>query len=873
MQPFDEFFEPDGSPREHQRVLAKYLAAGAVEQREAIERAVRTRLREQEVSFNILGSPDGSDRPWQLDELPHVIPSEEFEQLSRKIELRAQLLAACLDDFYGPQRLLRTGVVPADVVQQNPHFFRSLHGWDPIGSARLIYYAADLVKGSSGTYFVQSDRTAAPTGSGYALENRLAIGQILATPFRDYRVRKVNRYFEQARSTLANLAHTRAQVPRVVVLTPGVEDESSFEHGYLARYQGFELVEGRDLTVRGDDVFLKTLEGLKHVDVIWRRLHDDWCDPLELREDSLLGVTGLVQAARAGKVAVANPLGSGLIESPLFRAYLPRMARAVLGTDLALPSIETRHLGDREHFAEVLSSFDDWIIRPAYGDRRVSAALVGKVSREERNALEAKVRSNPAEFVAERWPEASRVPVGLDLGRNGALSLRMFAVRSDGGYLVMPGGLGRVDDTPDGLFLYVGDASSSKDVWVVGDRNAVQPEPPRMPEVVLGIKRGGINLPSRLFDDIYWLGRYAERTNGSTRLIREALGPIASEGREVPEGLADALLETMVALQILSPVATRPGNIERILLGAIYDTSRDNSIVSCLERIHGLTTASRSRLSRDAWTVLRRITTAYSTTTKSKRDVAPEEALERLNDLLIYLAAFHGIVGSNMVRAESWVFLELGRRLEHAVFVLTLLAQLFPRDGARAPMEAILRVSDSLLTYRARYLSSLQAAPVVDLVLTDATNPQSVLFQVRRLLECVRTLPSESPFPLSRAEQRLVQLEARLVTADLYRACRGDAGDLRDLAEEGINLLWQVSDDLTQTYFTHAQRPQTMRAQALGLPPERSRDEEDGSPEGPEGDAVVAARQQMPTPSTPYVAPVEPPPYESRSRSSGGADP
>src|SRR5690606_31319020 len=278
--------------------------------------------------------------------------------------------------------------------------------------------------------------------------------------------------------------------------------ESSFEHGYLARYQGFELVEGRDLTVRGNEVFLKTLEGLKKVDVIMRRIFDDWCDPLELREDSLLGVSGLVGAARAGKVGIINPLGSAVVESPAFRAYTHDIALTLgLGTDF-LPSVPTRYLGDPRHRKEVLSNPDAWIFRPAFYDRKGAGKTMASLAKAEREALLERVRAEPDSYVAEQWPEASRVPVSIETGQEGSLSLRLFACRGVGGeFVLMPGGLGRVEDDRDGIFLSTQEGRTSKDVWVLGGAEAVKPSLPRMPGAPLQVRRGGIDVPSRLFDD------------------------------------------------------------------------------------------------------------------------------------------------------------------------------------------------------------------------------------------------------------------------------------------------------------------------------------------------------------------------------------
>lgn len=801
MKAKSEFWEREGIPRAHQKLLVEHLEDAGGGKRLGIREAIAARLREQEVTFNILGAPDGSARPWAIDETPLILDPREFRQLGEGLAQRARLLGAILADLYGEQRILKERLLPEKLVFGNPHYFRACHGLFVGSVPPLVLYAADVARDPDGQFQVYSDRTAAPTGAGYALENRLVVGQALARTFQAYRVRKVNHFFDTVQRELQAISPRREATPRVVLLTPGVRDESSFEHSYLSRYLGIELVEGRDLTVRGDEVFLKTLEGLKKVDVVLRRVSDDYCDPLELREDSMIGVAGLASAVRAGNVAIANQLGAGLVEAPSMKAYLPGLAQALLGEDLALPSVETRYLGDPKQTAEVLDTLGDWIIKQAFSDRRseVETASLTEIASLER--LRRRIASDGESLVAERWPAQSVAPVGDSFLEEGAVSLRLFACRSGNSYEVMPGGLARLRDTPDGVFLTVQNDAVSKDVWVPSLDVGAAPVLPQMPAPPLSIRRGGVDLPSRLFDDIFWLGRYVERAENNARIVRAGLEPTLSEGREVDPRVQDGILKTLLGLEVLERSQLRSTGFERVLLSTLYDPEKPNSVRSLLGRIHSLTSAARSRLSRDAWLVLRRLASVLG----EPRMVTLEEAALDLQELLLVLAAVHGIVGSNMVRGYAWMFWEMGRRIERGVFVFTLLSQLFPGDGYRLLMENLLTVCDSLLTYRSRYLSTLQAAPVVDLVLTDETNPQAALFQVRRLIECVRALPRETTFPLSRAEQRLITLETRLLTSDLDRAVRGDAQHLRDLAEEGANLLWQVSDDITQTFFTHAE--------------------------------------------------------------------
>ncbi len=802
MIPYDEFWKEPGVAREHQAELLNYVQSVDPARKAAIERSVAARIVEQEISFNILGDPDGTVRPWRLDPWPLLMSEHEFGIISSGMEQRAHLLSDILEDIYGPQRLLSEGLIPTELVFGNPRYFRSVAGLRPVGGQRVILYGADLARTSTGVFQVYSDRTAAPTGSGYALENRLVLGQVHSDLFRSYRVQKINSFFSLVHETLRGLRSNRQTAPRIVLLTPGLHDESSFEHAYLARYLGLDLVEGRDLTVRGDEVFLKTLEGLKKVDVILRRVADDWCDPLEMREDSILGVSGLVSAARAGTVGIVNPLGSGVVEAPVFKAYLEQVHMALHNQPMILPSIPCRWLGDARHREEVLSTFDRWIFKPAFKEREEEVVVGEALSESEKLAFQKKILTAPQYFVAEQWSDRSLSPLSDQPSQMAPMSIRLFACRSGNDYQVMPGGLVRLNDDPDGIFLSDGSDSITKDLWIPSKAAVEPPQLPTMPVQPLHLRRGGVDLPSRLFDDIFWLGRYVERCDNVARLVRTGLEPIIAEGSEFPKDLDDALAKTIHSLEVVGPIAGSRPTLEVLLRTAMYDGNKPNSVRSGLSRIRSLTKAVRSRLSRDAWDALRRLGQVLDEGGLGPKTV--DEALSEVQELIIVLAAVHGIVGSNMVRGHAWMFVEMGRRLEHGVFLLTLIQHMFPEDASHLRMTTLLNICDSTLTYRSRYLSTFQPAPVADLILTDASNPRSVLFQVRRLLHCVRRLPGEPRNPLSRAEQRLILLETQLVTADLEKACEDKAEALRNLAEDCINLFWQVSDDLARTYFSHA---------------------------------------------------------------------
>jgi uncharacterized circularly permuted ATP-grasp superfamily protein/uncharacterized alpha-E superfamily protein len=812
---FDELRDNAGEIRPHQRPLAAFLESKDPKELEELGRLVRQRITQQEVTFNILGVPEGTNRPWQLDAVPLVLDRSEWQTLSAGLRQRARLLNAVLRDCYGPQQLLKDGLLPAELVLGHPEFLRACHGWQPLGGQWLHLFAVDAGRDATGRFRVFSDRTQAPTGSGYALENRLVLGRTLPELFREYKVERVAGFFAKLRRTVESLAPagTRGQ-PRVVLLSAGARDESSFEHAYLARYLGYELVEGRDLSVRGGYVYLKTLSGLRRVDVVLRRIGDAWSDPLELREDSLGGVAGLTSAARAGNVGLANPLGAVIGETPAWKAYLPKLSRHLLDEELLLDSVPTLWCGDPESLREVLAKPDDFVIKPAFGDRRGEPYFPAQLGSDARRELFDRLRVHSGDFVAERWPELSGLPV-LDRGQlsTGSVAFRSFLVRDGDDYDVMPGGLARINEAPDGLFLAIKSNAYSKDVWIPAAPGSAEPQLPTMPDQRVELRRGGLDLPSRLLDDIYWLGRYVERVDATARLARAGFERIGSEaGPDAPLVLS-AIIDTLGRLGVLPRTAAAEAGVphptqeatpaEALLYGLVADRVAQDGLPSMLGRIHGLTLSVRSRLSRDAWHVLRRLTRTLSGLDSAALST-PVIAIEALDQLIFGLAAVSGTTLDNMVRGHAWTFLDLGRRIERGVYTLQLLQAFLVPGATRLHMEALLEVADSLLTYRARYLSSLQAAPVVDLLLTDATNPRSVAFQVELAKDHLRRLPGhEGVVVRGRAERRVIALESSLLTADVEQACAGDGAGLRQLLEEALVLFWQLSDEISATWFSH----------------------------------------------------------------------
>ena len=490
------------------------------------------------ITYNVYGDPKGKERPWRMDPVPLVLGSAEWEHIERAVIQRATLLNTILADLYGPRTLLRNRLLPPELVLANPSFLRACHGIAPRSGVYLHNYAVDLARAPNGAWWVIADRTQAPSGLGYALENRIVTARTLPALLDLCHVRSLSRFYDDMFEALLALAPNDAASPRLVVLTAGPHNETYFEHSYLSKHWRVPLVGGSDLTVRDGRVYLKTLAGLSQVDVIVRRMDDDFCDPLELRGDSLLGVPGLVQASRAGTVFIANGLGSGLVETPALMAFLPGLCQRLLGEPLRLPSVATWWCGQDGPRRAVLDNLERLVIKPTFPRAGQQAEFPAMMSVEARRTLSEHIEARPVHYVAQEQVDLSTVPILTHRGLEPRhVVLRALAAWDGSSYAVLPGGLTRVATGRQSLVVSMQLGGGSKDSWVVGhDDRAIRSsllgqDRPALPEVA------STELSSRVAYNLFWLGRYAERLEAMARLIRVLLPGVSGEttsGRAVP---------------------------------------------------------------------------------------------------------------------------------------------------------------------------------------------------------------------------------------------------------------------------------------------------------------------------------------------------
>ncbi|WP_395717165.1 circularly permuted type 2 ATP-grasp protein [Prosthecobacter sp.] len=815
---YDELRDPAGRLRAHYELVIADLKKRDNSGVKRMADTARRLLAERGVTFNVYGEK-GMDTPWTMDPVPFVISASEWEGIETALIQRATLLNTILNDSYGPQKLIRQGDMPAAMVLAQPAYLRPCHGIKPPHEKPLQVYGADLARSPDGQWWVLADRTQIPTGAGYALENRLITSRLLPEVFRDARVRRLAGFFRQMQQSLSAVAPRRVEEPRVVLLTPGPYNETYFEQAYLARYLGYTLVEGEDLTVRDDRVYLKTLSGLEPVDVILRRVDDDFCDPLELRNDSMLGVPGLVRAVRAGNVALANALGSGLAEAPAMMAFLPGLCRKLLGEDLLMPSVATWWCGQETPRAEVEQKIDKLVIKSAFRVRGREISFGEKLSTAERAALIERMRFAPDRWAAQEQISFSTAPAWED-GKlvHKPVSVRVYLVATPDGYMVMPGALTRVAASIDSPLMSMQKGGSSKDTWVLSDgpvENVTLLSTTRTP---VELRRVGHNLGSRVANHLFWLGRYAERAESTARLLRSTLLRCSPESGMSETPLLLPLLEALRSLNIIEQVpmpaflAAQQEQIEARLLQAIFEADHPASIRSNVAHIQRIGVLLRDRISVDTWRVISQLSDAFGAADNAQSVTPMADALNVLTRIILDLASFHGLAKENMTRAQGWMFLDMGHRIERTVYISELLRAGLRSADAENPslLEAILEVGDSTITYRNRYSLLPQLAAVYDLLMLDELNPRGLRFQFQRIEGHFRHLPREQNSALLTPAMRvLIENSTRLQLCDPTELARVEPGQwsqtqVAKLLTQLIEAMPQLNDALTAGYFAHS---------------------------------------------------------------------
>ncbi len=812
---YDEAFQSHGVLRPHWDALREGLKDYTLEELANRTDHAERLLDDNGVTFDVFRERDTQQRLWRLDLIPMILAAGEWAELQAGLDQRARLLEEIIDDLHGPQRTLKEGVLPPGAVFANPHFVRQFCGLHDRTSRSMILYAAELARGPSGQWFVMADRADTPVGAGYALENRIVTSRTIPNLMHRQPVQRLASYFVRLQNTLKELGTHRSDNPRIVMLSTGPSSPFYFEDVYLAGYLGYTLAQGADLAVRDERVYLKTLAGLLPVDVIFSRGRERGIDPLELGGNSLHGVPGLLQVVRNGSVSMANMPGCGMIEAPVFMAFLPALCRQLLGEDLKLASIATWWCGDESARKSVIENLDRLVIKPAFDASGGEEILGERLSSTEREALLARIAMRPHAYVAQETIARSAVPV-FDADwtlRSGHAALRAFLVSDGPGYHLMPGGLVRVARTPDPMKLSINAGSGSKDLWVLSDGPLDQVSLLHAPDKPVALRRSGALFPSRVADDLFWLGWAIERVDFLARLLRavtERLTADPETNEELPM-LVRALavqgqLEPSFAVEAFAGVLPK---LEEVLPAVVFSTSMSQGLAFVVTEMLRIGSVVRDRLSPDTWLTIHQSGTDFLLDCSLEK---PDSAglLARINALIVDLASVSGLLADGMIRGPAWRFLDLGRRIERGRDTCSLLGSIVSYGEIQKPavLRALLDVLDCRMTYRSRYLDNLQPNAVLDLFISDETNPRSLAFQAIAISEHVDALPTDFSSPLNNEEKRLAMAAlhaVRMVTPQQLEASKPD--DIQQLLIDVDAHFKSLTDLLQLRYLLHSGTP------------------------------------------------------------------
>jgi uncharacterized circularly permuted ATP-grasp superfamily protein/uncharacterized alpha-E superfamily protein len=791
----DELMMPGGGPRDYWLCFLGDFAEYDEGEFDSRFNLATRHIRDTGVTYRIYG--EENERSWPINPLPLLLSEAEWAQIAAGVEQRATLMEALLQDIYGEATLFGEGDLPAAAITGSTDFVRAVRGVKPRGGRYLQLYAADLGRGPDGRWWVLDDRAQAPSGAGYALENRLVLSRAYPNLYNAMNVQRLAPFFDELRKGLAAAADRSD--PRICLLTPGPFSETYFEQAHLARYLGFLLVEGDDLIVRDGRVYVRTVAGLKRADVILRRVDADFIDPLELNSKSRLGVPGLLEAIRQGGVAVLNMPGSGVLESKSLLGFLPKLCRRLLGEELKMPNVATWWCGqpaEREHVEREINSL---AIGPAFNgpgpDGTTSRPrMMIDLTSDQREAFIQRFNDRPGDFVGQEVVRLSTTPVLRD-GRlePAPFVLRVYVAATPDGMRVMPGGFCRTSIHPDVRAISMGEDARTSDVWVIADKPV-----PRVSLLAAAdevkVRRILGNLPSRAADNLFWLGRYLERAEATLRLVRSLCTSLMdSEAAVHSTGeTLDRLRQILVAWGAIDEDAVG-GRALDSANAALHDREAAGSVIRLVRSARRTAASMRERLSADFWTLLLDLEGRLH---ESAGGVLSEAGvLQQVERALQILAALSGLAQENMNRGAGWRFLDMGRRIERGINICQFARRLADADATIDDLDLLLDLADSQITYRARYLVGLALVPARDMVMLDPFNTRSLAFQVCEIRAHLAALPSlQDDGMLEEPTKILLPLVTEIETEDANNL-QAD----RVLAFE--QTLMRLSDAIAERYF------------------------------------------------------------------------
>ena len=819
LNSYDEILDVKGRVKPHWQALFATLEKLGIDELKTRNQEIIDKLRENGVTYNVYEGVDGLNRPWQLDPIPFLIEQKEWNTIAKGLQQRALLLDLILRDIYGPRNLVRDAIIPAELVFDNVGFSRPCADLILPAPNQLVLYAADMARGPDGQMWIVDNRTQAPSGSGYTLENRVVMSKLLPELADGMYVSKLSPFFNSIQSTVSRLSGKTKEAPNIVYLTPGPNNESYFEHAYLASYLGYTLAQGDDLLVRDGYVWLKSIEGLQRVDVIIRRIDDDWCDPLELREDSRLGVPGLLHAIRKGNIKVLNPPGTSVLENHAFLAFMHNICRYFLGEDLIMPSVATWWCGQPKELNFVLNNIDKLIIKKANRKSKFRSVYGRLLTPKDKEDLKKALMQRPHEYIAQEEVSLSTTPSLVDgLIEPRYAAIRAFLVSDENGYHVMQGGLTRSSPVKDRFVISNQYGGLSKDTWVVSDKTD-QPQEKVVIPATSSFKKQ-VSLPSRSAENLFWVGRYCERTMAVTKFMNIVINVLNIDrnfGGSSKQEHIKILLQSLTHLSSTYPGFLGEDNQELLhkpyieIIKLASDVYRPGTIASNVSSFLHAVGAVRNQWDIEIWRIVDLIENSFheirNASTMNSSNI--QKTLDKLyNSMLTFL----GVMSETMPRDNSYLLLDTGKIIERILSKLSIIQSNFGvKNEANVEnelIEATLLNHHLLVNYRQIYKSQLSVEAMLDMVLLEKTLPYSIVYLLDSLKVNLECLPGTVGERMNEAQKAVLKSSTLIKLASIPELSQYDPVTLEreklfNLMSEVSGLISSVSMALTNMYFSH----------------------------------------------------------------------
>lgn len=818
LNTYDEVLGSQGTTRFHWQKLFTSLEKIGLQELTNRAQEIKNKIRENGVTYNIYQHPDGLNTPWKLDLIPFLIEQREWQTISKGLQQRAILLDLILRDIYGERKMLKDRVLPAELIYTNTGFFRSCYDVKLPTQNQLVMYAADMARGPDGRMWVVDNRTQAPSGSGYALENRAIISKIMPELARDMYVGRLSPFFTQAQQSIFKVFREKSTYLNVVYLTPGPNNETYFEQAYLASYLGYTLVQGDDLVVKNGCVWVKAIDGLQRVDIIIRRIDDEWCDPLELRIDSKLGVPGLLQVIRNGNVMVINPPGTSAVENSAFNAFMPSLCRYFLGEELILPSVATWWCGQPKELQNTLDHLDSLIIKKA-NRKQVFRSVYGKeLTKAQLLQLREQILQNPTEYVAQEEVSFSTTPTFVD----GQIEPRYAAIRAfltatPNGYQVMEGGLTRSSALKDKFTFSNQYGSVSKDTWIISDEADVIRERVKVPGTVY--HQTQTSLPSRSAENLYWAARYSERSMNAATFLMFTLNALSLQrnfGSQNKTQHLEILLKTVSNLIQIQPCFSDETkedfkNPFPIIADSIANSSKAGTVAASVNSFLRAMMAVRERWNNVTWRTIDVIEHINQKLQQIQASHNPNDIQNTLNSLQSHLFTFYGIVNESIPRNHGYYLFETGKLIERILSKITILQSIFsirtePIIESEL-MEVVLMNHFALSHYRSIYKTNYDKEYVLDMILLDRQIPSSLAYLLDSLDYSISQLPQASE-RLSKSRKAILEAVTQIKLIDVSDITAIEPSTqayekLSNILSQVYGLIADVSSYTANQYFNH----------------------------------------------------------------------